>query len=130
MIRERVDILGQVRVMENEDEIACLSIPAGEIGLIKEEPVVRWLAGQEKWDKKYHRNAVKAEHKREHYKKKAADLLEKARKNGLEFNEEASDDSDLESLPISATVSRTSVGKVISDRRWGKISVEFSLCIV
>lgn len=120
MIRERVDIFGQVRVMEDEDQLPCLKIPNGEIGLIKEDPVRRWLAGQEKWDKKYRRNALKAERKREHYTKKAADLIEKARKNGLVFENEDSRENGIPPIaPLSTSLSRTSVGEVIAERRWG-----------
>lgn len=123
MIRERVDIFGKARVMEDEDEIACLHIPVGELGLIKEDPVRRWLAGQEQWDKKYRRNALKAERKRAHYKKKAADLIEKARSNGLKFDQDTSENGTPKNPPLSATLSRTSVGEVVSDRRWGEFHV-------
>ena len=47
MIRERVDIHGVVRPMEPKEEIEALNIPPQEIGIIKEAPVMRWLAGQE-----------------------------------------------------------------------------------
>ncbi|KAK7695761.1 hypothetical protein QCA50_000398 [Cerrena zonata] len=124
MIRERVDIFGQVRVMEDEDEIPCLRIPIGELGLIKEEPVRRWLGGQEEWDKIYHHSAVKAERKREHYKKKAENLIQKARKNGLTLDQEVDNNTGSGSVSISATLSRTSVGEVESERRWGPFDLE------
>lgn len=127
MIRERVNILGQVRVMENEDEISCLCLPIGELGLIKEEPVRRWLSGQEEWDKIYRRSAIKAERKREHYEKKAAGLIEKARRNGLTFGQEVVRNGG--SVSISATLSRTSVGEVKSERRWGELYVRES-CVL
>ncbi|PIL36933.1 hypothetical protein GSI_00623 [Ganoderma sinense ZZ0214-1] len=52
-IRERVNPLGKVRPMEPPDQLLALRIPPSEIGLIKEGPVRRWLAGQEAWDKRF-----------------------------------------------------------------------------
>ncbi|CAL1701139.1 unnamed protein product [Somion occarium] len=123
MIRERVDIFGHVRLMEGEEEIPALQIPPSEIGLIKEDPVRRWLSGQEKWDKKYKRNAIKAERRRRHYEKKAAVLIAHARENGLILdNERTAVINQRASLPTA--MSSTSVGNVECDRRWGPFDLE------
>lgn len=117
MIRERVDVLGNVRPMEPPEEIPALNLKPNEIGLIKEAPVRRWLSGQEAWDKKYKRAAERAIHKRRRYETKAAKLLEHAKEQGL-------DHSELRPQPsrrsAAETASSASVGEVQSDRRWGE----------
>jgi hypothetical protein len=46
MIRERVNIYGNVRPMEPVEDMAILHTPPSQIGIIKEAPVRRWLSGQ------------------------------------------------------------------------------------
>ena len=88
MLRERVDIFGQVRPMEPKEQIDALNIPPRQIGIIKEEPVRRWMTGQHLWDKKFHRYAVRSIRKREHYEKKYDAIIEKAREQGIEIVED------------------------------------------
>lgn len=45
MIRERISITGIVRPMEPENEMQALTLDAEDLGLIKEGPVKRYLAG-------------------------------------------------------------------------------------
>lgn len=45
MIRERISITGVVRPMEPENEMQALTLDAEDLGLIKEGPVKRYLAG-------------------------------------------------------------------------------------
>ncbi|KAH9942586.1 alpha/beta-hydrolase [Amylocystis lapponica] len=74
LIRERVDVFGHVRPMEPKEELEALCMPPGEIGIIKEAPVKRWLAGQEMWDKKFKYAAQDAMKRRRRYEEKAARL--------------------------------------------------------
>ncbi|OLL24963.1 AB hydrolase superfamily protein, partial [Neolecta irregularis DAH-3] len=54
IIRERVDINGNIRAMECTSEIPCLNIDKNIIGVVKPGPIRLWLDGKSKWDKKYH----------------------------------------------------------------------------
>lgn len=122
MIRELVDVVGHVRPMEPTYEIEALKMPCCEIGIMKEAPVKRWLAGQEAWDKKYHRSALKVVRKRQHYERKAATLIEHARQQGLVL----SSDRNLDPPNLRRSWIRTSlssVGDVEQDRRWGMCSI-------
>lgn len=47
MIRERISLTGVVRPLESEKEIAVLKVDPEELGLIKEGPAKRYLAGSE-----------------------------------------------------------------------------------
>ena len=47
MIRERVSITGVVRPLEPASELAALNLDPEDIGLVKEGPVKRYLAGSE-----------------------------------------------------------------------------------
>jgi hypothetical protein len=116
MIRERVNIFGAVRPMEPEDQIEVLSIPPEEIGVIKEDPVRRWLTGQELWDKKFERQAHHVERKRKHYEKRFETTIERAREHGLQLHR----DSDRPDFGRRATtLSFGSQGDIMHTRRWG-----------
>lgn len=116
MLRERVDIFGKVRPMEPKEEIEALRIPARQLGIIKEEPVRRWQAGQELWDRKFKRQALQAEERREHYKKKYETMIERARENGLELHTDSRKPSMRTRV---STMSFASQGEIVADRRWG-----------
>ncbi|KAI0824710.1 alpha/beta-hydrolase [Trametes gibbosa] len=121
MIRERVDVLGNVRPMEPPEEIEALRLKPYEIGLVKEAPVKRWLAGQEEWDKKYKRKAERAIRKRRRYEAKAIRLLEHAKEQGLVHDELRPHRSRTSSI---GSVSSRSVGEVEPDRRWGPLDLK------
>ncbi|KAK4685854.1 hypothetical protein P7C73_g4288, partial [Tremellales sp. Uapishka_1] len=53
MIRERVDPDGVCRPLEAESDLGAMTMPADEIGVIKEGPAMRYLDGQAAWDKKF-----------------------------------------------------------------------------
>jgi hypothetical protein len=53
MIRERVAVDGTCRPLESEAELDAMTMPADEIGVIKEGPAMRFLTGQALWDKKF-----------------------------------------------------------------------------
>ena len=111
--------MGQVRLMEPVEEVPALRLKPSEIGLIKEAPVRRWLAGQEEWDRRYKRQAEAVIRKRKHYRAKWEKLLEHAKQEGL-FSEKTS---------LQSTTSAVSTGGVIeTDRRWGTSFVRTPLC--
>ena len=55
MIRERVASDGVCRPLETAGKLAAITMPKDEIGMIKEGPALRYLNGQEVWNKKYSR---------------------------------------------------------------------------
>ena len=117
-IRERVNPLGKVRPMEAPDQLLALRLPPSDIGLIKEGPVRRWLAGQEAWDKRFQSRASTVLSKRRRYEAKWKKLLEHARQEGL-FGE----------APLRSTASVVSVGGAIEPhRRWGSFLNWLSRC--
>ncbi|GAA5979277.1 hypothetical protein JCM5350_006951 [Sporobolomyces pararoseus] len=65
MIRERISITGVVRPMEPEEEMQALTLDPEDLGLIKEGPVKRYLAGKAIWDKKFAREQRKVNKNRE-----------------------------------------------------------------
>ena len=89
MIRERVDIRGQIRPLEEEHLLQALQVPSDEIGRIKAGPVSRYLTGQELWDKKFKRTAKKVDKERAKNEARAGVMLEQAAREGLLCGEEA-----------------------------------------
>ncbi|KAI1786660.1 alpha/beta-hydrolase [Ganoderma leucocontextum] len=112
-IRERVDPLGKVRPMETADQMAALRLQRSEIGLIKEGPVRRWLAGQEAWDKRFRKRASVVLRKRKRYEAKWENLLDHAKQQGL-FGDKAS---------VRSSVVSTG-GAIEPHRRWGPLDLE------
>lgn len=123
MIRERVNVFGHVRPMEPKEQLEVLQIPPGEIGLIKEAPVKRWATGQELWDKKFRRTALKVAMKRKHYEDKAARLLKNAREQGLELKHETRPGPSRSK----STASINPKHDLEHERRWGTSLHEFLL---
>lgn len=87
MLRERVDIRGQVRPMEPAEEIPALCIPPSQIGLIREPPVRRWLHGQAVWDEQFKRRSKKVFEKRKKLEEKAEQIIQHATRKGLIIGE-------------------------------------------
>ena len=83
MLRERVDIHGQVRPMEPVEEIPALRIPPSQVGLIKEAPVRRWLQGQGLWDERYKRQSKKVKGERKKMEEAAEQIVRHATGQGL-----------------------------------------------
>ncbi|GAA6001830.1 hypothetical protein JCM10207_002339 [Rhodosporidiobolus poonsookiae] len=71
MIRERVSVTGVVRPMEPIEDVKILKLDPEDIGLIKEAPVKRYLAGKAIWDKKYRKIYIKVQKERERHLKKS-----------------------------------------------------------
>lgn len=101
--------------MEPKEEVEALKVPSGEVGLIKEGPVKRWLVGQEAYDKKYKHRATKIAARRKHYEAKANRLLEHAREQGLQLKRE----EHPQPVRRLSTVSYNSVDDFEHGRRWG-----------
>ncbi|KAL0949342.1 hypothetical protein HGRIS_009412 [Hohenbuehelia grisea] len=123
MIRERVDVRGRVRAMEPKEEIDVLKIPPSEVGLIKEEPTLRWLKGQELWDKRYKRAATNAVKQRQKLEAKAKRMLEHARDEGLLLANERPAMPRQQSM-ASTRSQRTTDGEVQPERRWGPLDLD------
>lgn len=135
MIRERVDIRGQVRAMEPKEDIEALQMSPSQIGIIKERPVRRWAEGQNAQDKKFRHTAEKVIKKRKKLEERAKKMLADAREQGLLLENDSIHrkeqeiqsaknrgakraNSDGESV-FSATVSR----RIDDDRRWGPLDL-------
>ncbi|BGP12779.1 hypothetical protein JCM10213_007293 [Rhodosporidiobolus nylandii] len=71
MIRERISITGVVRPMEAIEDMLLLKLDKEDIGLIKEAPVKRYLAGKAIWDRKFRRDYIKVQKERERHLKKS-----------------------------------------------------------
>ncbi|KAF9006563.1 hypothetical protein BDQ17DRAFT_1302956 [Cyathus striatus] len=125
MIRERVDIFGKVRLMESQEELPALRVKPCEVGLIKEAPALRWLKGQEIWDKRYKRDAQKVIKRRRQLEAKAERIMKNAVEQGLIHKSSGRLEvvSSQESK-VSEHKKQSSVGKVQVDRRWGPLDLE------
>lgn len=127
MLRQRVDVHGRSRPMEPEDHIAALKLPAEQICLIKEAPTIRWLQGQEEWDRKYRREAEKAVARRRKNEEKAKKLIDNAREQGLLLVSDRKP-TMLEEQRRASTMTTSSRfktdGTIQEDRRWGPLDLE------
>lgn len=86
MIRERVDVRGAVRPMENESEMQAVKMyteAPQSVGIIKEGPTQRYLEGRHIWDERYKRTAKKVEKRRKDNEEKAEAMLRRAAEDGL-----------------------------------------------
>ena len=120
MIRERVDIFGRVRPLEPKEQVEALNIPPRLIGIIKEEPVRRWLAGQEIWDKRYAQTAHKVERQRKHYERKYTTLLEHARAQGLELHKDSVRRGPAVYRRASIASTGSTMGEIVVEKRYGQ----------
>jgi hypothetical protein len=121
MIRERVLIHGLTRPMEPREELQALKLQPGQVGLIKEGPVVRWLEGQEIWDRRYKRNAEGVIKERRKIETKARRLLDNARAQGLIYARTMSEDRG---FPRLSTTSSDRADGIRQDRRWSPFDLE------
>lgn len=53
MIRQKIDRHGNVFPLEPASELASCNLDPGEIGVIKEGPVKKWMAAKREWDTKF-----------------------------------------------------------------------------
>lgn len=68
MIRQRIDRHGRIFDLPPASDFLALNMKPEDIGVIKQEPVRRWMAAKEKWDTKF------AAAKREVQRKRAKEL--------------------------------------------------------
>ncbi|KAJ7284012.1 Alpha/Beta hydrolase protein [Mycena rebaudengoi] len=120
MRRERVDIEGIVRPMEPPEDIPVLQLNVGEIGIIKEEPTIKWLKGQEEWDQKYKMQAERAIRHRRKNEAKAEKLLAHARDQGLLLTREQGP----RLTPVVSSSAHATDGDIQKDRRWGPLDLD------
>lgn len=123
MIRERVDIHGNVRPMEPMEELPVLKIRPQEVGIIKEGPLNKWWSGQKECDKKYRRDAERAQKKRRVNEEKAKRLIRDARDQGLLLVHEGARPQPTRLTSNMSTMTMRLVGKIDSDRRWGPLDL-------
>lgn len=119
MIRERVNIEGIARPMESQEEMSVLRLKPAEIGIIKEAPTIRWLKGQEEWDKKYKQHADRAVRQRQKNEEKAKKLIAHAREQGLLLVSDAGPDL----TSVLSTSAHATDGTIQHDRRWGPLDL-------
>ncbi|KAJ7180300.1 alpha beta-hydrolase [Mycena crocata] len=120
MIRERVNIEGTTRPMEAQENMPVLKLKSSEIGIIKEGPTIKWLKGQEEWDKKYKHNAERAIRQRLKNKEKAEKLIANARDQGLMLVS----DNGPDLTAVVSTSAHTTKGIIQPDRRWGPLDLD------
>lgn len=119
MIRERVDINGRVRSMEPKEDITALQLRPSEIGIIKEETLVKWLEGQEEWDRRFKYRATKVMKNRKKIEAKADSMIKNARLRGLLL---AGEKDDLVERPRAGR-SSAAHGAIQENRRWGPLDL-------
>lgn len=68
MVRQRINRHGKIRAMEPVSQLEALQMPSEQIGVIKEIPVRKWMASQQKWATKF------AKEKRNLQKKRIEEL--------------------------------------------------------
>lgn len=119
MIRERVDIHGRVRSMEPKEAIPSLQLRPSEIGIIKEDTLLKWLEGQEEWDRRFKYRATKVIKQRSKFEAKANSMIKNARQRGLLLVGESDDPVE---RPIVGRSSATH-GAIQEDRRWGPLDL-------
>ncbi|BGP04824.1 hypothetical protein JCM10049v2_000626 [Rhodotorula toruloides] len=71
MIRERISTTGVVRPMEPEEQMSMLKVDKEDVGLIKEAPVKRYLAGKAILERKFRRTYKSVQKERERHLKKS-----------------------------------------------------------
>ncbi|KAJ7929962.1 hypothetical protein B0H13DRAFT_2536479 [Mycena leptocephala] len=120
MIRERVNIEGIARPMESQEEMSVLRLKPAEIGIIKEAPTIRWLKGQEEWDKKYKQHAERAVRQKQKNEEKAKKLIAHAREQGLLLVSDAGPDL----TSVLSTSAHATDGTIQHDRRWGPLDLD------
>lgn len=121
MIRQRVDIYGKPRPMEPREDMSVLALKPSQIGIIKEGPTIKWLKGQEEWDKKYRKNAKSAIRQRQKNTEKAKKLIDHAKAQGLLLVSESGPD---ELTSVVSTSAHDTKGAIQQDRRWGPLDLE------
>jgi hypothetical protein len=126
MVRERVDVHARVRPMEGKEEIPCLNIKPGEIGMIKEAPAMRWYHGQVKWDEKYKSAASRAVKQRKKLQARADAMVKNALDQGLihsSFPDSVTSEPEEKGTGL-AVAHKSFIGEIQAERRWGPLDLD------
>lgn len=83
MIRERVDIRGKIRPLEEAHLLQALQMARDEIGAFKQGAVQRYLNGQTKWDERFKKQAKRVVRQRAKNEEQARQMLRQAEEEGL-----------------------------------------------
>ena len=118
MIRERVDIRGQLRPLEEEHLLQALQVPSNEIGRIKAGPVSRYLTGQDLWDKKFKRTAKRVDKERAKNEARAAAMLEQAAREGLLGDPQLLTRKEQEVKIASGQLEKQEEKEIIAEAKW------------
>ena len=112
--------------MESEEDIPCLKMKPGEIGIIKEAPAMRWYHGQSEWDKKYKLAAARVVKKRKKLQARADVMIQNALDQGLvHYSFKDSDQTTAEERGKGLTIThKSSTGEIQEDRRWGPLDLD------
>ena len=108
---ERVDLHGRIRALESPEQLSAFQLPIDKIGIIKDIPAMRYLEGQDKWDKTFRRKAESVVKHREKYREKAETLLRNA--------------NDMNLLPKDNGIEAESMYREgsVNRRRWGPLDL-------
>ncbi|CAO1621755.1 unnamed protein product [Parajaminaea phylloscopi] len=132
MIRERVDVRGAVRPLEEEEQLQAIRLFVDhpeQIGVIREGPVKRYLEGQGLWDSKFKRTAKKVEKKRKANEELYERILEKAVASGKIGPHGGSSDTRGQARPREWVVGReegASGEEWVDEARYGPVDVALS----
>jgi len=118
MVRQRVDIHGHVRQMEEIDDIPCLQLHPDEIGLLHEGPARRWQDGQQLWDEKFKAVAKRVQKRRKKYEEEYLRILERAKELGLKQVDSR------RNTGTGGSSSTKGVGVIQTERRWGPLDLD------
>ncbi|GAA5871840.1 hypothetical protein JCM3774_000316 [Rhodotorula dairenensis] len=119
MIRERVSITGVVRPMEPESEMSMLHLDKEDLGVIKEAPVKRYLAGKAVLDRHFRSTYKKVQKKREkHLRKSMQEEAKRITKRLEEMQKQNSTSPSGSGAPTPPAASRLSppAGDALGDR--------------
>lgn len=108
--------------MEDRAEIPCLKSPASEIGLLKEAPVRRWLAGQQEWDRKFKSTAKRVSKRRRKIREKYEHTIERAKELGLLHSSDDTASILTADEDLYADGNNDS-GEIQRGRRWGPLDL-------
>ena len=64
MIRQRVDMHGNIYPLESESSLPALQMSPSDVGEAKREPLYRWMTAKQIWDEKYARQRRKVMNRR------------------------------------------------------------------
>ncbi|KAF9464372.1 hypothetical protein BDZ94DRAFT_1256294 [Collybia nuda] len=124
MIRERVDIHGITRPLESPEKIPALQLQPGQIGIIKEAPTIKWLTGQEEWDKMFKKSAKRVTERRMKCERKAKRIIDNARSQGLVLDRDTSEGNYQQNLLQTLSRVGDDAAGIQDDRRWGPFDLE------